>query len=206
MVSRSSELSWASHPNFDQCRGRFLGYAGFPMILTIPCLFLSAAAACRVHQLNRTIQRIQRSRYSFTKSTARVHSRSQLSNERTVPSERAVSPVISPSGTTPASVDPEMLYSSQPTSGRADVRGGALHDNPDVSPATTFGALSTSHRRSETWEVLGSIEDGDELDSRRQMGDMMLSCKLASVESSMVQGSAMTLAISDEACCVTPEA
>ena len=111
------------------------------MILTIPCLFLSAAAARRVHQLHRTI-----------KSTGRFHSGSQLSNGRIVPSERTVSP---PNNTTPTS------------------------DEPNVSPSATLGTLSTSHKQSETWEVLGSIEgpEDDELDPRRQMGDMLMSCK-----------------------------
>ncbi|KAF8553364.1 hypothetical protein OG21DRAFT_1414436 [Imleria badia] len=160
----------ASHPEW----GRFLGYAGLSMILTIPCLFLSAIAARRVLQLHRDIQH---SRYSFKHSTGHFHSRSQTSKERNVPSVK--SPIISPGNTTPTSVDPVMLYSSQPTSptGRADE---APCDVPAVSPPATFGALATSPtspKRSETWEALGSLEEVVELDPRRQMGSMMLSCK-----------------------------
>lgn len=161
-------------PKLDRRRSRFLGYAGFSMILTIPCLFLSAAAACRVLQLHRTIQR---SNHSFMKNS-RFRSRSQSSNERNPPSEKLKNAVILPSNATPAPVGPEMLYSLQPASGRAGVRGTALYGDTDRSPSATFGALSASHEQFETWETLGSIEEDGELGPRRQMGGMMLSCKL----------------------------
>ncbi|KAI9460795.1 hypothetical protein HD554DRAFT_2132394, partial [Boletus coccyginus] len=153
---------------------RFLGYAGFSMILTIPCLFLSAAAARRVLQLHRTIQR---SNNSFMKNTGRHRSRSQLSNEQNTSSERVQSAVILASDTTLAPVGPEMLYSLQPAGGRAGVRSTALYHDTDRSPCAIFGALSASHERFETWDTLGSIEEDGELDPRRQMGGMMLSCK-----------------------------
>ena len=140
------------------------------MILTIPCLFLSTAAARRVHQLHRDMQRTH---YSFKYSTGHFHSRSQMSNERNLPSVK--SPITMPSNTTPTSVDPVMLYSSRPTSARGDE---SPYDDPAVSSPPTFGALSTSPMRSEAWEALGSNEEDVGLDPPRQMEGMMLSCKL----------------------------
>src|SRR6267154_5668261 len=48
-------------------RGRFLGYAGISMILTIPCFFLSAAAAHRVFQMHL----VQRGLFKLTDSESR---------------------------------------------------------------------------------------------------------------------------------------
>lgn len=187
-------------PELDRCRSRFLGYAGFSMILTIPCLFLSVAAARRVLQLHRTIQR---SNHSFMKNTGRHHSRSQLSNEQNASSERVQSAVILASETTLAPVGPEMLYSLQPADGRAGVRSTALYHDTDRPPCATFDALPASHERFETWDTLGSIEEDGELDPRRQMGGMMLSCKRHLPSRVVLR---LTVAISIDVRCTTSEA
>ncbi|EGO03570.1 hypothetical protein SERLA73DRAFT_69425 [Serpula lacrymans var. lacrymans S7.3] len=67
----------ASHPEW----GRFLGYAGIPMIVSLPCFFLSTAAAFRIMKMH--IQR-SRSRRPFSNenvlSSNRSHQRSKSSN------------------------------------------------------------------------------------------------------------------------------
>ncbi|KAF8136931.1 hypothetical protein EV363DRAFT_1155959 [Boletus edulis] len=140
----------ASHPEW----GRFLGYAGFPMIITIPCLFLSAAAARRLHQLHRGIQR---SRYSFRHTIGRLSDGQNVSRE----------------GIKSTCVDPEILYPSQPTGDTADVGNASHYDATALSP-------STSQKQSEPWEVLDSATE-DVFDPRRQMGSMALT--LSSVSS-----------------------
>ncbi|KAG8216488.1 hypothetical protein J3R82DRAFT_6600 [Butyriboletus roseoflavus] len=108
----------ASNPEW----GRFLGYAGFSMILTIPCLFLSAAAVRRVLQLHRNNQH---SHHSFKNNTGSFHFGSQLNNEQGVTSGRLVSPDVSPDNT-PTAIDPEIPHSTQPTC----VRNGYARCSP----------------------------------------------------------------------------
>lgn len=172
------------------------------MILTIPCLFLSAAAARRVLQLHR---KNQHSLFSFKNSTGPFHLGSQLSNEQTITSGRPVSPVVSPDNTSPASVDPETPHSTPPIGSGIDMEEAALYNEPDVSPSSPFGAFSSSHKRSETWEVLGTIEEDDESDPRRQIRSMMLSCKLHLSNRVWYKVLPLTLTISD-ARCATSEA
>ncbi|KAG9311696.1 hypothetical protein JVU11DRAFT_7934 [Chiua virens] len=77
----------ASHPEW----GRFLGYAGFPIIPAIPCFLLSAVAARRIVKLHRVNQQLH-----------------DLTSERIVPvSESPASPVHSSDHATRASMDPE---------------------------------------------------------------------------------------------------
>lgn len=172
MVSCSGELTWTSHLIFDRHRGRFLGYAGLSMILTIPCLFLSAAAARRVLQLHRNNQH---SHYSFKNSTGPFYLGSQLSNERDVTSGRLVTD-ISPDNS-PTSIDPETPHSTQPTGPGTDVRDAAFYDNPGVSPCPAFGTPSSSPKLSGTWEGTDTVEQDDEFDPRRQIRGMTLTCK-----------------------------
>lgn len=173
-VVQNGELLWradtASHTNFEQRRGRFLGYAGFPMILTIPCLFLSAAAARRVLQLHHNNQ--------HSRLTGPSHLGSQLCNEENATSGRLVSPFISPDNTTPGPVDPETLHSMEPTGPGADVQGAAPYNEPDVLPSQVFPTFVSSHKRSDTWGASCTIEEDDECDPRRQIRGMLLSCKL----------------------------
>ncbi|KAN0085942.1 hypothetical protein V8E55_007076 [Tylopilus felleus] len=151
----------ASHPEW----GRFLGYAGFSMILTIPCFFLSAAAARRVYQLQNDIQRC---RFSLQPSTSQIHSRIRMSNGRDVPFEVAKSPT-SPSNTMPASVDPEALQSIG-TTVTTDIRGPP-YEFPDTPASATFGVLLASKKRVEAWE---DIDEYDEVHHRRRMDGVML--------------------------------
>ena len=135
------------------------------MILTIPCLFLSAAAAHRIYRMQREMQR---SRYSSNRaSVPRLHSAPQAKKEQDIPLERVRSPV-SPIN---KALDRGLLDSPQ-SAGAGDV---SPLNVPDVSPSVTFG---TSQRQSATWEALGSIEEEDVHDPRRQMGSMVISCKL----------------------------
>ena len=136
------------------------------MILTIPCLFLSAAAAHRIYRMQREMQR---SRYSSNHaSIPRLHSTLQAKKEeQDIPLERVRSPVPP----IDKALDRGLLDSPQ-SAGAGDVFPLNV---PDVSPSVTFG---TSQRQSATWEALGSIEEEDVHDPRRQMGSMMISCKL----------------------------
>ncbi|KAH0834860.1 hypothetical protein J3R83DRAFT_10488 [Lanmaoa asiatica] len=146
----------ASHPEW----GRFLGYAGFSMILTIPCLFLSAAAA---HQVLRLHRNNQHSHYTFTNSNSRI-----------VTSGSPVSTAISSDHTTSASADHEMLHSTQSTDTGVDVRDAALYDEPDVSPSPSSGTSSSSDKQFEAWEVMGTIEEDYEFDTPRAIRGMTL--------------------------------
>ncbi|OJA21098.1 hypothetical protein AZE42_10218 [Rhizopogon vesiculosus] len=73
----------ATHPIW----GRFLGYAGISMILTIPCFFMSAVAAHRVFR----VHSVQRNLFKFTFSQ-----RHSLSAERAANTTAVASPPSSP--------------------------------------------------------------------------------------------------------------
>ena len=137
------------------------------MIPTIPCFFISAAAARRIIQLHRDNQRTQ---FSFKDYTGRFYSTSQLSNGRIV--ERPGSPAISPDNTTLARVEPDMLYSPQLIGIRTNED---LRDDPNLSPSAMLGEDFSSPKQTATWEAIGTIEGEDEFNPQRQMGG--ISCK-----------------------------
>lgn len=83
--SASRCASFHACPHFGKLRGRFLGCSGFSMILTIPYLFLSAAAARRIFQ----VHRLQRSQLLCKINTCHSHSISGLRHENLKPHIRS---------------------------------------------------------------------------------------------------------------------
>jgi len=159
----------ASHPIW----GRFLGYAGFSMLPTIPCFFLSAAAAYRVLQIHINNQRSQV--FRTTRSYSRSHDRHATTLEFT-------SPITLPVTATTAPLDLETSCFSESQKGalpRLIINEGPLDHvddmyeidgpSPHVLPSPVFASPS-SHQKSPTrWEATATTSNlDDEFSPRRQ--------------------------------------
>ncbi|KAF9239296.1 hypothetical protein BU15DRAFT_46861 [Melanogaster broomeanus] len=158
----------ASHP----VAARFLGYAGLSVLPTIPCFFMSAAAAYRVLQMH---LHNQRSEGLFRHGTTPSHSRSPLSSERHVATVEFASPVH----TTTTPLDPETPYSSE--SQKTSLPSTYLDDtdemenpSPHVLPSPTN---AVPHKLLTRWEVIPTTGNSDEFNPRRPMSSVPLSCK-----------------------------
>ncbi|KIJ04758.1 hypothetical protein PAXINDRAFT_104026 [Paxillus involutus ATCC 200175] len=162
----------ASHPIW----GRFLGYAGFSMLPTIPCFFLSAAAAYRVLQIHINNQRSQVFR------TTRSYSRSQFSSDRHATTLEFASPITLPVTATTAPLDLETSCFSESQKGalpRLIINEDPLDHvddmyeiddpSPHVLPSPVFASPS-SHQKSPTrWEATATTSNlDDEFSPRRQ--------------------------------------
>jgi hypothetical protein len=154
-------------------RGRFLGYAGFSMLPTIPCFFLSAAAAYRVLQIHINNQRSQV--FRTTRSYSRSHDRHATTLEFT-------SPITLPVTATTAPLDLETSCFSESQKGalpRLIINEGPLDHvddmyeidgpSPHVLPSPVFASPS-SHQKSPTrWEATATTSNlDDEFSPRRQ--------------------------------------
>jgi hypothetical protein len=69
------------------CRGRFLGYAGISMILTIPCFFLSAVAAYRIFRVHLVQRRLSKLTItpSYSLSAERAANTTKFANSPSSP-------------------------------------------------------------------------------------------------------------------------
>jgi len=160
----------ASHPEW----GRFLGYAGFSMILTIPCFILSTIAARRIVQMHRNSQR---SRWSLRKNrSSRLRSKSQQSSQQNAAMEKASSSFVLSPG--PRLLTPESplslrsVQSVQPSSVGTDA---LLCIDYDVSSSATLDLPPSSTRRPEPLEVMAIEEVSCGVDSVGQIADMTIS-------------------------------
>ncbi|KIK95541.1 hypothetical protein PAXRUDRAFT_826888 [Paxillus rubicundulus Ve08.2h10] len=159
--------------------GRFLGYAGFSMLPTIPCFFLSAAAVYRVLQIHINNQRSQ---VFLDYGTTRSYSRSQFSSDRHATALEVTSPIASPVTATTAPLDLETPYISDSQKGvlprlvineelfeHVDDMHEVEGPSPRVLPSPVFASPS-SHQKSPTrWEATATTPNfDDEFSPRRQ--------------------------------------
>ncbi|KAH7926239.1 hypothetical protein BV22DRAFT_1009497 [Leucogyrophana mollusca] len=142
----------ASHPIW----GRFLGYAGITMLVSIPCFFLSAAAAYRVFRMHLNQQR-SGERFKFSGEISGGVQTSRLGRSKSTNTLEFTSPLSSPHTKIPPSDDVDMDSGMHGTVVRSmDEETGETDDahescSPSHSrfpPSPIFASSSPSHTMS----------------------------------------------------------
>ncbi|KIJ61409.1 hypothetical protein HYDPIDRAFT_115868 [Hydnomerulius pinastri MD-312] len=160
--------------------GRFLGYAGLSMLLTIPCFFLSAAAALRVLRMHLGNQR-PTAVFQNTSIRSHSHSRFRSGSGGRVPTHECTSPLSSPNhdSTVKSYLDPEVeaevderRYAHKKGLPRLITDDDVLAHTDDayelngtcshVLPSPVFASPSSSQKVPQKWDLITTTREPDD--------------------------------------------